>query len=135
MKSLNTKTYWRSKKQPVSDLRPTAQTRLRDGLRALAWSCAISFVASVGAESLDEADGHLLAEARAIHQRVLTFDAHADIEIPGKPSMYVGADGLSKVAVEKMHQGDLDAVAMVMAVGPLPRNKAGFAEARRIADE
>ena len=134
MKSLNTKTYWRSKKQPVSDLRPTAQTRLRDGLRALAWSCAISFVASVGAESLDEADGHLLAEARAIHQRVLTFDAHADIEIPGKPSMYVGADGLSKVAVEKMHQGDLDAVAMAVAVGPLPRNKAGFAEARRIAD-
>ena len=92
-------------------------------------------MASVGAESLDEADGHLLAEARAIHQRVLTFDAHADIEIPGKPSMYVGADGLSKVAVEKMHQGDLDAVAMAVAVGPLPRNKAGFAEARRIADE
>ena len=95
-------------------------------------------MASVGAvdgASLDEADGHLLVEARAIHQRVLTFDAHADIEIPDKPSMYVGADGLSKVAVEKMHQGDLDAVAMAVAVGPLPRNKEGFAEARRIADE
>ena len=94
-------------------------------------------MASAGAvdgESRGEADGHLLAEARAIHQRVLTFDAHADIEIPGKPSMYVGADGLSKVAVEKMHQGDLDAVAMAVAVGPLPRNKEGFAEARRIAD-
>ena len=89
-------------------------------------------MASAGAvdgESRDEADGHLLAEARAIHQRVLTFDAHADIEIPGKPSMYVGADGLSKVAVEKMHQGDLDAVAMAVAVGPLPRNEEGFAEA------
>ena len=49
--------------------------------------------------------------------------------------MYVGADGLSKVAVEKMRQGDLDAVAMAVAVGPLPRNKEGFAEARRIADE
>ena len=95
-------------------------------------------MASVGAvdgESWDEADGHLLTEARAIHQRVLTFDAHADIEIPGKPSMYVGADGLSKVAVEKMLQGNLDAVAMAVAVGPLPRNKEGFAEARRIADE
>ena len=86
-------------------------------------------MASVGAvdgESPDEADGHLLAEARAIHQRVLTFDAHADIEIPGKPSMYVGADGLSKVAVEKMRQGDLDAVAMAVAVGPLPRNEEGL---------
>lgn len=90
---------------------------------------------AVDGQSKDEAEGYLIAEARAIHQRVLTFDAHADIEIPGKPSMYVGADGLSKVAVEKMHQGDLDAVAMTVAVGPLPRNKEGFAEARRIADE
>ena len=49
--------------------------------------------------------------------------------------MYVGADGLSKVAVEKMRRGDLDAVAMALAVGPLPQNEEGFAEARRIADE
>ena len=62
---------------------------------------------AVDGQSKDQAEGHLLAEARAIHQRVLTFDAHADIEIPGKPSMYVGADGLSKVAVEKMRQGGL----------------------------
>lgn len=112
--------------------------RVRDCLRALAWSCSLTFAASAGAihgQPKDEADGHLLKEARSIHERVLTFDAHADIEIPGKPSMYVGADGLSKVAIEKMHQGDLDAVAMAVAVGPLPRNKEGFAEARRIADE
>ncbi|MEC7517276.1 MAG: membrane dipeptidase [Pseudomonadota bacterium] len=70
-----------------------------------------------------------------MHQRFLTFDAHADIEITGKPSMYVGADGLSKVAVEKMRRGDLDAVAMAVAVSPLPRNEEGFAEARRIAVE
>ena len=138
MKSLNTRTYWRSKKQPVSDLWSTAHTRLRDCLRALAWSCTLAFAASASAvdgQPKDEAEGHLLAAARAIHQRVLTFDAHADIEIPGKPSMYVGADGLSKVAVDKMHQGGLDVVAMAVAVGPLPRNEKGFAEARRIADE
>jgi membrane dipeptidase len=34
-----------------------------------------------------------------------------------------------------MHQGGLDVVAMAVAVGPLPRNEKGFAEARRIADE
>ena len=138
MKSLNTRTYWRSKKQPVSDLCPTTQTRLRVCLRALAWSCTLSFAASafaVDGQPKDEAEGHLSAEARAIHQRVLTFDAHADIEIAGKPSMYVGADGLSKVGVQKMRQGGLDAVAMAVAVGPLPRNKEGFAEARRIAHE
>ena len=77
----------------------------------------------------------LLRKAQALHEQILTFDAHADIEIPGKPSIYVGADGLSKVAVDKMHRGDLDGVAMAVAVGPLPRNEKGFAEARRIADE
>ena len=118
--------------------RQIAPTRLRDCLRALTWLCTLAFVGAacaVDGQSKDEAERYLFAEARAIHQRVLTFDAHADIEIPGKPSMYVGADGLSKVAVEKMRQGDLDAVAMAVAVGPLPRNEEGFAEARRIADE
>ena len=76
-----------------------------------------------------------LKNARALHQRLFTFDAHADIEIPGKPSMYVGADGLSRVAVAKMQAGNLDAVAMAVAVGPLPRNEAGYAKARRIAEE
>jgi membrane dipeptidase len=90
-------------------------------------------IASTHPEPLSEVQ--LLRKAQALHEQILTFDAHADIEIPGKPSMYVGADGLSKVAVDKMHQGCLDVVAMAVAVGPLPRNEKGFAEARRIADE
>ena len=49
-------------------------------------------------------DAFLLA-AQAIHASALTLDAHADIEMPGKPSAYVGADGLSKVAPEKMVAG------------------------------
>ena len=90
-------------------------------------------VASTHSEPLS--DMQLLRKAQTLHEQILTFDAHADIEIPGKPSMYVGADGLSKVAVDKMHQGGLDVVAMAVAVGPLPRNEKGFAEARRIAHE
>ena len=90
-------------------------------------------VASTHSEPLS--DVQLLRKAQTLHEQILTFDAHADIEIAGKPSMYVGADGLSKVAVDKMHQGGLDVVAMAVAVGPLPRNEKGFAEARRIADE
>lgn len=90
-------------------------------------------VASTHSEPLS--DVQLLRKAQTLHEHIFTFDAHADIEIPGKPSMYVGADGLSKVAVDKMHQGGLDVVAMAVAVGPLPRNEKGFAEARRIADE
>ena len=34
-----------------------------------------------------------LAQAQAIHKAALTVDAHADIELPGAPSAYVGEDG------------------------------------------
>jgi len=72
--------------------------------------------------------------AEKLHQQILTLDAHVDIEIPGQPSSYVGPDGLSKVATEKMRRGRLDAAVMTVAVGPKPRNAEGYAEARLIAD-
>ena len=79
-------------------------------------------------------DPDLLTRAKALHDRILTIDAHADIEIPGAPSSYVGPDGLSKVAPDKMRAGGLDAVVMSVAVGPKPRTAAGYAEARAIAE-
>ena len=75
----------------------------------------------------------LMIQAKAIHASALTLDAHADIEIPGKPSSYVGSDGLSKVAPQKMRAGGLDAVVMAIAVGPMPRNAEGYAAAKAIA--
>jgi membrane dipeptidase len=75
----------------------------------------------------------LLNRAQAIHSAALTIDAHADIEIPGKPSMYVGADGLSKVTPQKMQKGGLDAVVMSLAVGPMPRAPEGYSKAKTIA--
>ena len=75
----------------------------------------------------------LMIRAKAIHASALTLDAHADIEIPGKPSSYVGSDGLSKVAPQKMRTGGLDAVVMAIAVGPMPRNAEGYAAAKAIA--
>ena len=81
------------------------------------------------------ADEHaaLVAQAQAIHASALTIDAHADIEIPGKPSMYVGSDGLSKVAPQKMQKGGLDAVVMSLAVGPMPRTPDGYVAAKALA--
>ncbi len=73
------------------------------------------------------------ADAMAIHRQALTIDAHADIEIPGNPSSYVGPDGLSKVAPEKMRAGGLDAAVMSIAVGPKPRTVDGYAQARKVA--
>jgi membrane dipeptidase len=74
------------------------------------------------------------AAAEAIHQKALVLDAHADIEIPGKESRYVGEDGKSKVSPEKMRAGGVDAVVMAIAVSPGPRTEEGYAAARLQAD-
>ena len=79
-------------------------------------------------------DAESLAKAKALHEQILTLDAHADIELPNAPSSYVGPDGLSKVAPDKMRAGGLDAVVMAIAVGPKPRTSEGYADARRVAD-
>ena len=85
--------------------------------------------------ALADDESEFIEHARAVHARVFTLDAHADIEIPGKPSMYVGSDGLSKVSPEKMDQGGLNAVVMALAVGPKPRTAEGYAAAKTIAEE
>jgi membrane dipeptidase len=73
--------------------------------------------------------------AESIHERAFVLDAHADIEIPGQESRYVGTDGLSKVSPEKMRAGGVDAVVMAVAVNPGPRNEEGYARARTKADD
>lgn len=74
-------------------------------------------------------------DAQEIHANALVIDAHADIEIPGKYSRYVGEDGLSKVAPDKMAAGGVDVVVMAVAVGPGPRDAEGYQAARALADE
>jgi len=96
---------------------------------------ALSVEPTMAAKTALSADEHaaLVAQAQAIHASALTIDAHADIEIPGKPSMYVGSDGLSKVAPQKMQKGGLDAVVMSLAVGPMPRTPDGYVAAKALA--
>jgi membrane dipeptidase len=102
--------------------------------------CALTACASPGngvdqTQTSESNGASALDRARAIHERVLVLDAHADIEIPDKPSPYVGSDGLSQVAPEKLRVGGVDAVVMSVAVGPGARNAKGYAEARARADE
>ena len=73
-------------------------------------------------------------ETEQIHRDVIVIDAHADIELPDKPSPYGGRDGRSKVAPDKMAAGGVDCTVMAVAVGPGPRDEAGVASARRLAD-
>ena len=69
-----------------------------------------------------------------VHAEAMVIDAHADIEVQGKASPYVGPDGRSKVAPDKMAQGAVDGVVLAVATGPGPRTTDGYAKARRIAD-
>lgn len=75
-----------------------------------------------------------LETAKRIHADAMVIDAHADIEVPGKESPYVGPDGRSRVAPDKMAAGGMDAVVLSVAVGPGLRSTEGHAKARRIAD-
>ncbi len=75
-----------------------------------------------------------IAHANKIHADCTVIDAHADIEVPGKESPYVGPDGRSRVAPDKMAQGGVDGVVLCVATGPGPRTTEGYARARRVAD-
>ncbi|MCG8588681.1 MAG: dipeptidase [Proteobacteria bacterium] len=97
------------------------------------WGAAVLGLLACHAPSPEIEDR--LEVARAVHQRVLVLDAHADIEIPDRPSPYVGDDGLSRVAPAKLRTGGVDAVVMAAAVGPGPRDAEGYAKAKATADE
>ncbi|MEM9623275.1 MAG: membrane dipeptidase, partial [Pseudomonadota bacterium] len=74
------------------------------------------------------------ADTAGLHARTMVIDGHADIEIEGRESPYVGADGKSKVAPQKLLAGQVDAVVLSIAASPGPRNAEGYAAARRAAD-
>lgn len=109
--------------------------------KSLLVSAALLTLAACGPASTEPSNVDLanvdatVITAEAIHAHALVLDAHADIEIPGKESRYVGTDGLSKVAPDKMRAGGVDAVVMSVAVGPGPRDADGYAVARALADE
>ena len=75
-----------------------------------------------------------LEQIARIHADAMVIDAHADIEVPGKESPYVGPDGRSRVAPDKMLHGCMDGVVLSIATGPGPRTPDGYARARRLAD-
>lgn len=70
----------------------------------------------------------------AIHDAATVIDGHADIALPETSPLYLGADGTSKVALEKLESGGFDAVLMSLAAGPKPRSDAGRAMAAAEVD-
>lgn len=68
--------------------------------------------------------------AAEIHSNAIVLDAHADIVLPETSPLYLGPDGASKVAPEKLIAGEFDAVVMAIAAGPQLRTPEGNAQAR-----
>lgn len=101
----------------------------------LTFGCGGAGAPGEGMGDAEQSREALLEQARAIHERVLVLDAHADTELPDAPSPYVGDDGLSQVDPAKLHAGGVDAVVMSVAVGSGPRTAEGYAAARTRADQ
>lgn len=101
----------------------------------LTFGCGGAGAPGEGMGDAEQSREALLEQARAIHERVLVLDAHADTELPDAPSPYVGDDGLSQVDPAKLHAGGVDAVVMSVAVGSGPRTAEGYAAARARADQ
>ena len=71
-----------------------------------------------------------------IHNKILVLDAHADIVIPDASGQYLGADGKSKVAINKLKAGGIDAVVMSIAVPPgASRSEADDIKGRDFANQ
>lgn len=72
--------------------------------------------------------------ADLIHARVLALDSHADILLPSTPRRYYAPDGGSRVSIDRLEAGGIDAIILSIAVGPGPRDAAGTVAARAEAD-
>lgn len=70
----------------------------------------------------------------AIHARALVLDAHVDILLPDTPPQYRDDDGEAHASLAKLKAGGVDAVVLSLAVGPGPRDAAGFKIARAEVD-
>ncbi len=98
-------------------------------------SAAFLFAASLCLAAVPALGATLSDWAYAIHEETLVLDAHADIVLPTTNKQYLGADGLSKSAPDKLAAGGVGAVVMSAAIGYGPRTADGDAAARAVIDE
>lgn len=96
---------------------------------------------AAAAAVLTLATGPVLAQAQAqapsaedVHRRVLVLDGHADVLLPGTPERYWLPGGGSRVDLDQLTRGGVDAVVLSLAVGPGPRDAAGVRAARAEID-
>ncbi len=76
------------------------------------------------------ADADLLAQARAIHARVLTLDTHVDIPLNFATSEHSPLDADAQVNLQKMRAGGLDTAFFIVYVGQEERTPVNYLNAR-----
>lgn len=92
--------------------------------RLLLGAAAAALLLISGAASAQTSD------AAAVHSRALVLDGHADVLLPSTPARYWLAGGGSRVDLDHLTRGQVDAVVLSLSVGPGPRDAAGVAAAR-----
>jgi membrane dipeptidase len=104
-------------------------------LPAAAIACAVPLTI-VAVPHADQEDHGRAATARAIHERVIALDTHADID-PGNFSWSLNytRDLATQVTLPKMKRGGLDAAFFVVYVAQGPLTPEGFDEAYATAIE
>lgn len=97
----------------------------------------ISFVTAVSALALlgSTSAGAQAQNAEAVHRAALVLDGHADVLLPSTPERYYLPNHGSRVDLDHLTRGGVDAVVLSVAVGPGPRDAAGQRAARAEADE
>ena len=70
----------------------------------------------------------------AVHRSALVLDGHADVLLPSTPQRYWLPNGGSRVDLDHLTRGGVDAIVLSVAVGPGPGDAAGVREARAQAD-
>lgn len=80
-------------------------------------------------------DAAVEAKARAIHQRVLVLDSHADVPDDfGTGGHESGVDGDTQVDLPKLKRGGVGAVVLAAFAPQGPRTPEGVAQARKLSD-
>ena len=88
--------------------------------RALVLAAALAWAAA--------SHGQVSPEIRALHDRVLTFDAHVDISLSfATAESDPGVDGFEPVDLPKMERGGLDAAAFAVFASHGPLDETGYA--------
>ncbi len=91
----------------------------------------VALAACSGNHAADMDDAELVEKARAIHERVLTIDTHADIPFDfATPEVDPGVRGDRQVDLPKMREGGLDAAFFIVYVGQTERTPALYEKAQ-----